>query len=337
MILATMAMVLAWGAFEPVEPEAVRDKLRQLVNSAERNKTFVLRGADGRLFLTADVRSAVVGPFWQEHARAVSRARRAEHADPLECLVDVHNQLRGRGIDLLVVPVPSKAAAVPGSLVPAAVGLAENERIDADLAAFVKLLAERGISAIDLLPALRDANGSAAEAYCHADSHWSGMGIERAAEAIAKAVGEPDWLKAAPRRKFERSERDVRITGDLATLSRPGDAAQETVRLWFVAERATGNAPAPDPASPVLLLGDSHLLVFHDASLHAAGAGLPDQLAYRWGFAVDLVAVRGSASTAARVSVARNKERLLGKKLVIWCFASREFTESTDGWRKLAF
>ena len=39
----------------------------------------------------------------------------------------------------------------------------------------------------------------------------------------------------------------------------------------------------PDRTSPVLVLGDSHVLVFHDGGdMHAAGAGLPDQLAFDW-------------------------------------------------------
>jgi len=63
---------------------------------------------------------------------------------------------------------------------------------------------------------------------------------------------------------------------------------------------------------------------------------LPDQLALELGFAVDLVAVRGSGATPARINLYRNGRAdagyLKGKKLVIWCFAAREFTES-QGWR----
>jgi alginate O-acetyltransferase complex protein AlgJ len=42
----------------------------------------------------------------------------------------------------------------------------------------------------------------------------------------------------------------------------------------------------------------------------------------------------GSGSTAARRSLARRKDNLAGKKLVIWCFSTREFTQG-QGWAKI--
>ena len=95
-------------------------------------------------------------------------------------------------------------------------------------------------------------------------------------------------------------------------------------------------AALEDKASPVLLLGDSHTLVFHaGADMHGTGAGLADQLAAELGIAVDVIGVRGSGATPARVNLMRRAKAdpayLAGKKVVIWCFAARDFTEST-GW-----
>jgi alginate O-acetyltransferase complex protein AlgJ len=51
---------------------------------------------------------------------------------------------------------------------------------------------------------------------------------------------------------------------------------------------------------------------------------------------VDVVGVRGSGATAARINLLRRAQRAPGywadKRLVLWCFAARELTES-DGWR----
>jgi alginate O-acetyltransferase complex protein AlgJ len=96
---------------------------------------------------------------------------------------------------------------------------------------------------------------------------------------------------------------------------------------------------APDANSPVILLGDSHNLVFHGGGdMHTTGAGLPDQLALEMGQPVELVAVRGSGATPARVNLyrraVRNPEYWRNRRWVVWCFAAREFTES-DGWRKI--
>jgi hypothetical protein len=89
----------------------------------------------------------------------------------------------------------------------------------------------------------------------------------------------------------------------------------------------------------VVLLGDSHTLVFHAGDdMHARGAGLPDQLAVELGTPVDLIGVRGSGATPARVNLLRraraNPDSLPKKKVIVWCFTAREFTES-QGWSKV--
>jgi alginate O-acetyltransferase complex protein AlgJ len=54
---------------------------------------------------------------------------------------------------------------------------------------------------------------------------------------------------------------------------------------------------------------------------------------------VDLIASRGDGVSNVRIDLyqrARSDPAWLArKKVVIWCFSAREFTESTNGWRKL--
>jgi alginate O-acetyltransferase complex protein AlgJ len=113
------------------------------------------------------------------------------------------------------------------------------------------------------------------------------------------------------------------------------EPAGETLALRFVA--GPGGAPvAPSRESPLLLLGDSHTLVFHaGGDMHARGAGLADQLALELGFAVDLVGVRGSGATPARINLARRKDGLAGKRLVVWTFGARELSEAPQGWARV--
>ena len=94
-----------------------------------------------------------------------------------------------------------------------------------------------------------------------------------------------------------------------------------------------------DPESPIVLLGDSHALVFHAGEdMHAVGAGLVDQIAFELGVPVELVAVRGSGATPARLNLMRRAQGTENywerKRLVIWSFSAREFTES-DGWQNV--
>ncbi len=314
--------------------------------AARDTETIAVRGSDGWLFLANELRHLSVGPFWGDAAPAVSRAGKPEYADPMPAIVNFHEQLKKAGIELMLVPVPPKAVIYPekiSDLVKA--GSAPPPRLDVHHQAFYRLLRAKGVPVIDLHPLLSahrfDKEGTA---YCRTDTHWSGRACVLAARHMAKAIKTRDWYAAVPKAKIEQETREVEITGDLLRVLKDdaGDKPPpERLPLRFVGTKGeAGLDPlARDLNSPVLVLGDSHGLVFHaGGDMHASGAGLADQLSYELGFAVDVLAVRGSGATPARISLYRrsltDENYLDGKKLIIWCFAAREFTEST-GWRPL--
>ena len=153
-----------------------------------------------------------------------------------------------------------------------------------------------------------------------------------AADLLSQEIRTHAWVGGVPKQAFKSDWRETQITGDLAELVEP-KAGAEKVRLRFVAG-PDGSPPTDWRESPILLLGDSHTLVFHAGEdMHGTGAGLADQLALQLGFPVDVVGVRGSGATPARINLLRRKDNLAGKKLVIWCFTAREFTEASGGWR----
>jgi len=211
-------------------------------------------------------------------------------------------------------------------------------RVDVNQQEFYRLLEDKGVAVLDLTPVfLKHRRDRAGEVYCRTDSHWSGRGIELAAEAIAARVRDRDCLKQLPRTELATESKTIEISGDLARMLDEKHPAREKFALTHVGTRTDGEfvPVAPDRESPLLLIGDSHTLIFHDPLLFARGAGLPDHLALRLGLAVDLIGVRGSGATSTRIELLRRKDNLHGKKLVIWCFSFREFTESTTGWRKV--
>ena len=118
-------------------------------------------------------------------------------------------------------------------------------------------------------------------------------------------------------------------------------SARETLTaryVWYTNDKDRKGVP-DDRSSPILLLGDSHCLVFHGGKeMHAAGSGLADHLAWEAHRPIDVLGVRGSGATASRISLYRRGRRsegyLAGKKLIIWCLSARDFTEA-DGWRKV--
>src|SRR5205823_4060342 len=70
--------------------------------------------------------------------------------DPIPAIVDFHDQLKRRGIDLLLVPVPPKAAIYPEKILPD-VDL-HGETAAPFLARFYDELRKRGIDVVDLSP-----------------------------------------------------------------------------------------------------------------------------------------------------------------------------------------
>ena len=148
------------------------------------------------------------------------------------------------------------------------------------------------------------------------------------------------WYESVEKRAFETRNRKIEIVGNLAERFEQGNIPAEWLNLDVISERdsRTSNLVESWDNSPIVLLGDSHTLVFHvGGDLHSEGSGFSDYLSREIGFPVDLVGVRGSGSTSSRVNLYRKGKKdpnyLREKKLVIWCLSSTEFTESSQGWK----
>ncbi len=301
---------------------------------------MAVRGEDGFLFLSHELRHLSVGPFWGEHAEKTGRAEQPDQRDPLPAIVDYHEQLTERGIDMVFVPVPPKAVIYPDKLGSELAGAVADftgddgtlPRLDTHHQAFYDRLREAGVPVVDLTDAFLKARQEGGDddrpLYCRQDSHWSGRGLEIAADAITDRIGRPDWLPEA-QQEFTTDPRRVRIRGDLyRELEDEGlDLEREELELNAIND---GEQPITDRESPIVLLGDSHLLVFHiGGDMHATGAGLGDHMAHRLGVPLDVVGVRGSGATASRMTLLRRRDDLEGKKMIIWCLSARELTEAS--------
>jgi hypothetical protein len=329
-------------AGEPAaDAEAFRARCAAKAAAAEKADTIAVPGRDGWLFFSGDLRHLGVGKFWGEAAIRVSKAAKPEQADPLPAILDFQAQLDKAGIELLLLPVPPKAVVFADMLFEQAKGKDTPPRLDLCHQEFYELLRQKGVKVLDLTDDfIAHRSDKEGPPYCRQDSHWSGWGCALAAKRLAAEIKARPWLSGVPRLKLAAEVTPTPIDGDLRQALTGDKPAEEKLWLRFVAQGGSEAASLePDRQSPVILLGDSHNLVFHSGGdMLAQGAGLADQLALELGFAVDLIGVRGSGATPARVNllrVARADARYLGrKKLVIWCFAAREFTESA-GWQKV--
>jgi hypothetical protein len=289
------------------------DDLAALADAAVARNEYFVEGSGGWRFLPAELRFV---------AKLASPELNAAVEPAVTAISDFAAQLRADGIKLIVVPVPPRAL-----LRGAELGLTTDQQ-SAMKAGWEKILSALGgreVTVIDLVPVFSKAKE---ESYCLRDSHWSGQGIARTTEELLPML-EHAGLEPVHPLGVPGAWTKTNITGDLG-------GAPEEVSLQF---RPSASGATDTKNHPVLLLGDSHLLVFHGGGdLHAKGAGLPDQLAAALGSMPDVIGVRGSGATSSRVALARktrtDTDYLSGKKVVVWCFAGREFTEA-DSWKKI--
>ena len=278
---------------------------------------FGLKGdAPGWLFLRDDVAHAAKGPFWK-----------ATPSPAFPIISKFRETLTAAGVVLIMAPVPSKAAIYPDKLLagsaPEAVPSSQP---------FLDELKATGATVIDLETLFREARKKAG-VFCASDSHWSPAGAALAAQAIAAspvlaALARPGtYVTSVPEK--------IIIAGDLTASPGLANTAEEEL---FLTKTGTGPATAPVPvpaatASPVILMGDSHTMVFTDGAplgMHCEGAGLRDQLQAQLGFPLVQISNQNSGGTGARrllnQRIQANPAYLKEVKVIIWVFSIREFT-----------
>jgi len=290
-----------------------------------------IRGEGQWLFLRAEGTLLLVDRFWGAEAQRVSQISDPEARDPLPQVLDFRSQLAAHGIELLFVPIPAKLAIYPEKVLG---GNQELPRLDIAVSRFLEVLRSEGVAVLDLAPAFLEAKRTATEPlYLATDSHWSPRGILVAAEAIASALApgrERLGLPPAPARLAPLQTEVVQWEGDIAGPLK--DLADSTESVTLVRAGTTGAARTPRAStdSALLLLGDSYLRIFE-----AESADLRSHLERKLGVEIDQIAVDAGGPTASRQSLARQPDRLAGKRIVIWLSAARLFVSGL-GWRPVA-
>ena len=283
--------------------------------------TTVVNGKEHWCFLKSELRHLSAGVFWGEKAQQVSQAQNPEQRDPLKTILAYQEVLKKENIDLLFVPIPPKAVIYPDKL--AGENL-EVKRYDRTLQDFYQLLRTKGVEVLDLTDDLiKGRNQFQEPLFCLGDSHLSGEGCMFVAGKIA------EHIKLKGNKQYTVSSGNITIIGDLYKIAQNMPANEN--RLVYI---VSGN-DTKDKTSPVLLLGDSHTLVFDiGGDLFAQNAGIASHLAVQLKMPIDVIGVRGSGATPARINVYRrskqDKDFLKQKKVFVWCFTAREFTEANS-------
>jgi hypothetical protein len=264
-----------------------------------------------------------------------SKPEDSTSAEALAAILDFRDQLAARGIQLVLLPVPNKESVYPDKLSRRA--SPPTRVIASDTRAFLTNCEQAGLEVVDLFAFYRNAREqSAAELYLAQDSHWSPAGMKLAAEAVAGRIlnhGELTRGQIA----YDVQPADVQRLGDLVRMlhSPPIESrvVSESIGAGKIVRHDDGTPYADDPASPVLVMGDSFLRIYEqDEPEHA---GFIAHLARELGRPLASIVNDGGASTLVRQELFHRPKLLAGKKVVVWEFVERDLRLGTEGWQQV--
>lgn len=302
----------------------------------DRGNGMVVFGRSGWLFHREGVDFVTAPPFNERRAQGVGSFA-PEGQDPLAAIVDFHQQLQSRGIELVVVPVPVKATLHPERLWR---GMASDAAPNnPGVEPFLETLRERGVIVVDVTPELLDVKRDGPWAYQPRDTHWTPEGMRRAAQSVVERVRQLDVFRELGAEPVQFDHREVffeghgDIPGMLDYGLRESPFEPVTFQLRQVISTRDGRLPTGDATSPVVLLGDSLTNVYSsDALRMGRRGGFAEQIADGLGMPIDVIASPGGGATRSRQSLALRAGGVEGKRIVIWEFSQRDLLFSRDGW-----
>ncbi len=292
-----------------------------------------LAGKSGWYYYTPGVRY-LTEPYYTELTKP-------PQDDPVDAVVDFSRQLRKKGIELIVIPVPGKASIYPENL---ASSVKPNLRVSAHTQRFSQLLREKGIDVFNLHKFFieeRTKHPKGPQLYMATDTHWTGHGVRLAAAKLAARIKQHPWFAKLPQvERYTRRQVQVIRRGDVPRMTQiPRQEhlfPEESVTCFRVFDKKT-QTPYEDPEDPqaasILLLGDSFSRVFQTDEPEAAG--FISNLAYELQQPILSIVNDGGASTLVRQELAQSLDYLEGKKLLIWAFVERDIRFGMQGWQKI--
>ena len=257
--------------------------------------------------------------------------------DPVSAIASFHEELLKRGIELIVLPVPVKAAV-------AVTGLTRYEPADPlvnrSWSSFVERLEARGVQLLDVRQLLYDHEIASSASYLKTDTHWSPQTVTLVAKALSDYLLEKDpHLKGKTPYRMDREP--LIGSGDLVSMLRLPESSETFKPLQLEIPRVAqknGMIWKPDKESSLLLLGDSYTNIYSTPGLgFGYGGGLAEQLSYQLKRPVDVLARNDNGAYSSREMLSselrKGRDRLATKRYVIWEFSERELV--LGNWKKI--
>ena len=298
---------------------------RFLVKVLHSGNEKVIIGKDKWLFFAGDY-EYLLNPGFMKADFQRKRALKGVQPDAVKAILDFNSQLQKRGIKLIVLPVPSKPVIYSDKL-----GAKSYPQQNPSFDTFKSALAEAGVMVIDLtddFAAMRRCNQ---EPYLKTDTHWTPEGMELAAGKLAAAIQKNTPQESAAAGKSSQ----VTALGDIAVMLNLGDCEK-----FFPAETVAVKdyKSSMQSSSQVLLLGDSFANIYSlQAMKWGENGGLAEALSMYLNSPVDRILRNDAGAFATRnllsSELKRGRDRLAGKKFVVYEFAMREL--ANGDWKML--
>jgi len=320
----------------------------KLTNWFGEGNTKTLLGDRERIYLRAGIDGLTgYGPLKPEPDSVMKDPDRPNWTAPLPVIEKFAAQLKERGIELLLVPVPVKAMIYPENI---GNGNWDGPVHHRDQDALYDKLRQAGIDVLDL----SDTFWSLKEqgpVFLNQDTHWTQNTMQKAAEEVAAKIKSRPWfnsVQAGLQTKQTSAERNH--IGDLVEmldLVNPKTLFQPEVQsLKIVNDSSTDKRVGNDKTSPLVLLGDSFVNIYDDPGIGFGipnwkseekpageqadsqpliGAGFAQHLAAQLETPLDLITANGGGATQVRKEFAQRADNeVRAKKLVVWVIASRD-------------
>ena len=299
--------------------------------------------------------------------------RSAKLDNPVQAILKFRDQLKAKGVELLVVITPGKPSIYPERLTGASAtagaaginGAGHGKMI-------LDSLAKLGLNTVDLYTPLLSAKQDDANRgplYLNDDTHWTPRGAELAAGVISQKVremedagfvnigeesmnyvasdsiadrmgdvGEMSGLNKFGAFKVQKVTGHIVMQQEVSERTEPpADSLADSTAEDSTVVYDTTKTPFKDDfrKAKILILGDSFSRIYQTDS--PVNAGWIAHFAKNIGRPVASIVSDGGASTLVREKLARKAGVLKGKKLLIWEFVERDLRFGAEGWKDVEF
>lgn len=302
----------------------------------------VVVGRDGWLFYRPGFDALTGQPFLSRERLELRKEgheiwEQPVQPDPVFAITHFRNQLAERDIQLLIVPIPVKP-----SIHPEKISLREfgGELTNRSYHDFLKKLDREGILYFDARPVLLEYAEKHGAAFLATDTHWLPGAMQEVAGRLSNYIIDQGLVSGSS--SLLRLHKVVQSgDGDIAKmLTLPPTSNLFTQQQVAIKQLLTeaNEFWQPDREAEILLLGDSFTNIYSLPGLGwGESGGFAEHLSYNLQSPLDLMARNGSGAYATREMLStemhRGRDRLSGKKLVVWQFSEREL--ALGDWKEL--